>query len=51
MQNVPMYYRAEVDYQRERVSRDWRAIRARRAIRAAKRNQVSRTSGTDNHAA
>ena len=51
MQNITVYYRAEADYHRERVSRDWSAIRARRAARAASRNQVSRTAGADNHAA
>ena len=47
MQNVTVYYQAEVDYRREQVSRDWRPMRARRAARAAVRNQVSRTAGTE----
>ena len=33
-------YRAENDYRREVLRRDWRPLRARRAARAAARNQV-----------
>lgn len=45
MQNVTVYYQAEVDYRREQVTREWRPMRARRAARAAVRNEVSRTAG------
>lgn len=42
MLNVPAYYQAEIDYRREVLRRDWRPIRARRAARAAARNQIAR---------
>jgi len=42
MYNLPAYYRAEIDYRREVLNREWRPIRARRAARAALRNQIAR---------
>ena len=39
MQNVTVYYRAEVDYRHEQVAREFRPLRARRATRAAARKQ------------
>ena len=40
MQSLPNFYQAEMDYRRETLRRDWRPLRARRAARAAARNQV-----------
>ena len=37
MQNVTVFYRAEVDYRHEQVAREFRPNRARRAARAAAR--------------
>ncbi len=41
MYNLPAFYRAEIDYRREVLRREWRPIRARRAARAAVRNQIA----------
>ena len=46
MQNVTVYYQAEVDYRHEQVARDWRPVRARRAARDRARNQARRLAGT-----
>ena len=35
-------YRAENDYRREVLRRDWRPLRARRAARIAARNQIDK---------
>jgi hypothetical protein len=44
MQNVSTYYRAEVDYRREQVAREFRQGRALRAARAfARKNTTTRT--------
>lgn len=51
MQNVTVYYRAEVDYRREQIARELRPLRARRAARAAVRNQLSRPVGTESDVA
>ena len=47
MQNITVYYQAELDYRRAQIKRDFRPLRARRAARAAVRNQVSRSAGTE----
>lgn len=41
MQNVTVYYRAEIDYRREQVARDFRPGRLRRAARIAARSNVA----------
>ncbi|WP_183407236.1 hypothetical protein [Nocardioides marmorisolisilvae] len=40
MQNVTVFYRAEVDYRHEQVAREFRPTRSRRAVRKADRNPV-----------
>jgi len=41
MQNVSVYYQAEVDFRHEQVAREFRPLRARRAARRAARSQVN----------
>ncbi|MFL6156005.1 MAG: hypothetical protein ACJ72D_07940 [Marmoricola sp.] len=40
MLNYDAYYRAENDYRREVLRRDWRPLRTRRAVRGSARNQL-----------
>lgn len=39
MEHLPHFYRAEIEYRREALLRDWRPLRTLQAARAARRDQ------------